>query len=130
LPQGEGFPAAVQDLLWQLPELLGVDGTLLDLSESSLDHVDVAIRRMGQQGVLTREVLPALTAYVGEVLRRAVDGQWRMREGPAGWQPWIVTADNRAHAILGIAKDIQEHGRTVSLRGFVIAKIHARGSRL
>jgi hypothetical protein len=76
----------------------------------------------------SREQLLAFMS--GEVLRRAVDGHWRMREGPAGWEPWIVAADDRAYAILGIAKDIQEHGRTVSLRAFVIAKIHGRGSSL
>lgn len=121
-PQGEGFVEQVPQLVVQLSGLLKLDATDLDGSESSLDKVDKALRRLRPQQLLTPEIFAPLTAYVGEVLRNKTKGQWEMRRGTDAdrtWEPWIVDPSGRAYAPFGIYKELLEYGRSASLRAFV-----------
>lgn len=122
LPQGEGFVEQVPQLVAQLSGLLKLDLADLDGSESSLDKVDKALRRLGPQQLLTPGVFAPLTAYVGEALRNKTNGRWEMRratDAKRTWEPWIIDPSGRAYAPFGIYKELLEYGRSASLRSFV-----------
>jgi hypothetical protein len=54
--------------------------------------LDRAVRRLGQQRVLTPDIFRPLLAYVGDVIRRVIGGRWEMRREKkrTGWEPWIT----------------------------------------
>jgi hypothetical protein len=124
LPQGEGFAAAVPELLREAPARLGIDASALDFTVESLSLLDAAVRRLGRMKAVSPEVFPWLLAYVGEVIRRTatVGGRWEMRleEDGRTWIPWIIDARGNLFPVLGFYKDLLEHGpRVLSLRTFV-----------
>jgi len=123
LPYPERFLTDVSTLTADLPRLLGIDVALLDCSEASLAVVDSAIRRLGAERVLTAEVFPSLVAYVGEVLRRQVNGSWEVDTSGERHEPDIVDAAGTRYALLRIYKQLIEYGRTASMRTFVHAAL-------
>jgi hypothetical protein len=128
LPQQEHFIDAMPELLRALPGLLDLDPVALDFNEASLGLVDVAVRRLGQQRVLTAEIFPSVLAYVGEVIRRAVGGRWEMRRDEKNdeWDPWVVAPDGRECPMLRIYKGIleEEEEEPVFLGAFASYQIH------
>jgi hypothetical protein len=74
----ETFVDSVPRLLVELPELLGVDATALDLSYPSLDKVSSACERLGMDKVMN-SCYDHLVAYVGEIIRQRINGLWAMR---------------------------------------------------
>lgn len=133
LPQGEKFAEQVPELVHKLATLLKVELALLDRTEVSLDEVDKGLRRLRPQKILTPEVFAPLTAYVGEVIRNATQGQWEMRRGSDAdqtWEPWIVDPSGRSCAPFGIYKDLLEYGRSASLRGWVAGTLATWGHRV
>jgi hypothetical protein len=98
LPEGKDFAAQVPDLVAQLPGLLNMKPEELDYSQSSLEIIDRKMRRRGREACNRPPLFPALLAYLGEVVRRQINGQWRMRLAEDGetWEPWIIDPDNRA----------------------------------
>lgn len=121
LPHGEKFAVTVPDLIRDLPLYLRLDASVLDYSETSLVAIDKAIRKIDFKELLTPDVFASLTAYVGELMRRMVDGRWHMeldRDGRT-WIPWIVDSAGSRYAPARIYKELLEHGRSVSMRSFV-----------
>jgi hypothetical protein len=125
LPLAERFEFEVPMLLTKLPALLGIDIDHLNFSEQSLDAIDSAIRRLGSEYILTPQVFPSLTAYVGEVIRRVVNGSWEVRTTRDGTrhEPDIVDPAGGRYALLRIYKQLIEYGRTASMRTFVHAAL-------
>jgi hypothetical protein len=124
LPQQKHFIEEVENLLGQLPRLIGVAEGELDLTESSLAIVDRALRHVDESEVLTPEVFPALLAYVGEVIRRRIDGEWQIREQADGtWEPDIVDKRGRQCGLLRIYKELMEYGEKASLAAFAFVRI-------
>lgn len=125
LPQGATFPEQVPKLVRDLPAHLGLDAAELNGSEASLGKIDQVLWRLGTSRIfsriLTPEVFAPLTAYVGEVIRSATGGRWEMRCGSDGetWEPWIVDPTGRYYAPFAIFKELHEHGKSASIRGFV-----------
>jgi hypothetical protein len=123
LPQGQAFPAAVPGLISDLQSRLRIDPAVLDNTEASLAAVDAAIHKLrrARRRLLTPEVFGPLIAYVGEVIRHTTGGQWEMRLAADGktWEPWIVDRAGRSYAPFMIFKELNEHGRSSSLSGFV-----------
>jgi hypothetical protein len=131
LPQGHAFAEQVPQLISGLPAHLKLDAARLDGTEASLDAVDKALRRMSHQRMLNPQVWAALTAYVGEVIRKATNGRWEMRrasDSEKTWEPWIVAPSGRSYAPFKIYKELLEYGRSASLRVFVQWEL-ARGSQ-
>jgi hypothetical protein len=131
LPQGQAFAEQVPQLISGLPAHLKLDAARLDGTEASLDAVDKALRRMSHQRMLNPQVWAALTAYVGEVIRKATNGRWEMRrasDSEKTWEPWIVAPSGRSYAPFKIYKELLEYGRSASLRVFVQWEL-ARGSQ-
>jgi hypothetical protein len=125
LPQGEGFAAAVPELLRDAPARLGIDAAALDFSVESVAFADKAVRRLGRTKASSPEVFPSLLAYIGEVVRRRVaDGRrWEMRLGDDGrtWEPWIVDTRGNHFPVLGINVQLSDDDgpRASSLREWV-----------
>jgi len=125
LPHAEVFQTQVPTLVADLPRLLGIDAKFLNFSEESLDAIDEAIRRLGSERILTPEIFPSLTAYVGEVIRRQVNGSWEIRTTRAGLrhEPDIIDPTGGRYGLLRIYKQLLEYGRTASMRAFVHAAL-------
>jgi hypothetical protein len=125
LPDPERFPSEVDALVAKLPQLLRIDVSVLDFSEDSLDVIDSAIRRLGSERLLTGDVFPSFVAYVGEVIRRHVNGVWELsapREGMLS-APDVVDVTGKRYSVLRIYKQLLEHGRDASMRAFVHAAL-------
>jgi len=135
IPESATFLERVPELLDTLPALLEVDGTALDLSEASLAVIDDGLRRNGSARFLTPELFPALTAYVGEVIRVATAGKWEMRfvEAEQVWEPWIIDPAGRAYSAFMFFKELHEYDESSSsVQGFVGGQLRAhllRGRR-
>ncbi len=125
LPQARGFVLQVPALIVELPGLLDIDTVVMDFSEASLAAVDLAIRRLGSERILTPEIFPSLLAYVGEVIRRQVNGSWEVRTTRDGTrhEPDIVDSTGGRYGLLRMYKQLLEYGRTASMRTFVHAAL-------
>jgi hypothetical protein len=126
VPQGETFAGEVPNLIAALAKRLRLDPGALDMTEGSLDAVDRALRKMSARRILTSsEVFAPLTAYLGEVIRQAIDGRWEMRQDAYDrtWIPWIVDSAGWSSSPVRIHKEFLEHGRSASTRVFVRAMI-------
>jgi hypothetical protein len=100
LPQGQTFADEVPSLIQHLSEELKVNISKLNGSEASLELIDEGIRKKGRKKCLNAEVFPALLAYIGEVIRQAVQGCWDVRptDDPEVWEPWIIDNNGKAYA--------------------------------
>jgi hypothetical protein len=127
-PQGERFAEEVPALIAALPSLIPVKPERLDYSVKSVAAVDTAIRKVKRDILFGPDVFPALVAYIGDVVRRGVGGQWTMRPGTDCWEPWIVDPKGRLFAPLTIGKEILEHHPRQYLRIHVESALHD-GSR-
>src|SRR5207302_1942969 len=99
LPQGERFIDEIPKLIDLLSEQLGIPRDHLDATETSLDEIDEALRRMGSRRALQPPIFPALMAYVGEVIRHEVGGLWRLQLAADNetWEPWVLDGQGRLH---------------------------------
>ena len=120
LPAPERFVAAAASLASRLPALLVVDEPLLDFSLDSLAVVDGAVRRLGSHAILTSEVFPSFVAYIGEVIRRQINGAWIVHEvGGARQELDLADSTGGRYGLLRLHKQLLEHGRSASMRAFV-----------
>lgn len=77
LPQGEGFPLKVPELVQDLRARLGLDQHILDGSLTSLSALDNTLPRWMRHHDLPPDLLPPLVAYIGEIVRTATGGKQR-----------------------------------------------------
>ena len=126
LPDGREFVRHLPELLTKLPLYLGLPESALDFSKESLQFVDDAITRLGSDRVLRPDHFSALTAYVGEVIRVAVNGKWDMRLDDSGavWEPWIVDPAGGAYAAFMFVRSLYED-EMPSLHGFVLGQLQS-----
>ncbi|MBI3911833.1 MAG: hypothetical protein HY320_13000 [Armatimonadetes bacterium] len=102
LPGGSSFPDCVPGLIDQLALRLRIPREQMDGSLDSLEVVDATLRRMEDaEGIAPDDpdLIAPVVAYVGEVLRKAVDGEWEMvfdKEHQV-WEPYIVDKRGRRY---------------------------------
>jgi hypothetical protein len=120
-PPGKGFLDQFPQLLAALPDLIDVEASTLDTTESSIDAIDGAIVAQGSERFLVGDVFPSAIAYVGEVIRRAVGGRWDVlsQDGGRTWEPDIIDSHGNRCNLLRTYKEILEHGQEGNLRAFV-----------
>lgn len=127
IPQGASFPDQVPDLIRALPKALELAWTPSGDDLPDLDAVEGAVRRLGQQRVLEPDVLPAVVAYVGELIRRQVGGEWTAQDSGQGFEPDLMVR-GRHCGLMRIYKEILEDDRDVSLRAFVEHHLRVHGA--
>jgi hypothetical protein len=122
LPQQQRFVAQLEQLLQAVPDRLGIEAGALDYSEKSLAQIDRAIKKLGIERALTSDIFPVVVAYVGEVIRRALDGRWEVREESRRgcWEPWITAPGGYECMLTRLYKEVMEG--TASTRAF--ADVH------
>lgn len=87
IPDGRGFLAKVPQLVARLERRLGVGAGRLDYSPQSLRRLDAyiaGVQRTHTTAQTDAQLFQELTAYYGETLRRATNGEWRIREEKTG----------------------------------------------
>ena len=87
IPDGNGFIANIQQLVSRLERRLGVGTGKLDFSRASLRRLDVLVAGFHSSHTTAQtdpKLFQELTAYYGESLRRALNGEWRAREERVG----------------------------------------------
>jgi hypothetical protein len=103
-PQHQDFIAEIPSLISKLPQVLNIPSTKLDMSESSLLQINRAICRKGKIECEIPDIVQMLTAYLGEMLRQAVNGQWEMRsvthsrEGEIKF-PWVIAPNGHTSPV-------------------------------
>lgn len=98
LPYGQDFVEHVPALVDELAVLFNIPRAELDNSMESLNKLQPKVRRRGYRNCLEAPIFPALVAYLGEVMRQQVNGQWLMRppwQVPDIWEPYIVDPQGR-----------------------------------
>lgn len=95
-PYGVSFPAQAISLIQQLPRLMGLPPDDLDFTFDSLKAFDRVLKDADLDEALEAPIFSALVAYCGEVLRRAIQGDWYMHNAEKFadiWEPWVRSAD-------------------------------------
>jgi hypothetical protein len=139
-PNGAGFIDAVPSLIEELPARLKLRPEAFDGSVDGLARLDRAAQRVGGQACLIDpNILAPLVAYVGEVMRNVIGGDWVIATDLGqDWQPVIVGADGRRYPTYSIFKELLESGSMYALvavrtrcemRGFVRCRTGIFASR-
>jgi len=123
-PSTRDFVEEVPTLLSALPGLLAMGVSSVGFDEAGLLQVDRAVAKIGRQRVLSAELFPAVLAYVGEAIRRGIQGAWSTRRAGDGLlEPCIVGASGDTCNLVPLYKHLAEGPRTVSLQPFISAEI-------
>jgi hypothetical protein len=94
LPPIDEFLRDVQAHAAALGPRLGIPDATLDGTVASLEAVDKALRRIPRPERLVADLVTPLTAYVGEVYRRASGGHWM--KPPPTYTRWGVEHPTKA----------------------------------
>jgi len=90
IPDGHKLVSDIPQLVSRLEKRLRMGAVKLDYSRASLKRVDAYLAgylRSHSTMQTDSQLFQELTAYYGETLRRAVGGEWRVREDEAHKQP-------------------------------------------
>jgi hypothetical protein len=109
IPDGQALIESVPQLVARLEKRLRLRAGALDYSRASLKRLDSYIRGFHRSHT-TAQTNPSLfqemTAYYGETLRRAIAGEWRVREERVG-KSHIQKVPNISFNSGGTAKEIK-----------------------
>jgi hypothetical protein len=136
-PSGRDFIDAVGQLAQEVAGKLQIGPEVLNGSVDSLEYVDEAAQRLvGQNLFDDPTILAPIVAYVGEVMREATDGHWKIRtsEFRKGgdsdrWEPVIVGANGREYRPFGIFKALLERGSVWARVEVDLGEFGSLGSR-
>jgi len=90
IPDGHKLVSEIPQLVSRLEKRLRLGAGKLDYSRASLKRIDAYLAGYLRSHTTMQtdpQFFQELTAYYGETLRRAVDGEWRVREDEAHKQP-------------------------------------------
>jgi hypothetical protein len=112
LPLADEFIRHIPELVTSLPRLLRVDPASLDGTEESIAVIDIVVDELGSGHFSTPDVFQSVVAYVGEVIRRRIDGSWDVQLGQDGrtWEPDIIDRYGKKCSLLRLYNEILEHG--------------------
>src|SRR5205823_6040125 len=83
IPDAQSFIASIPQLTLNLQKRLRAGAQALDYSSASLKRLDLYIasyQRLHTTADTDPQLFQELTAYYGETLRRALNGQWRIHQ--------------------------------------------------
>jgi hypothetical protein len=97
LPSQEQFIEEIPSLISNLARELEIVPSELDRTQESLLILDQAITRKNRQSYIdssSKKILGSLIAYIGEVIRVAINGEWQIRQNSeSGWEPVIISSN-------------------------------------
>lgn len=94
ISDGESFPKNIATYRKRLAGIIQITSRQLDYSVKSLGCVDIAVRKkLSVKERAGAGAFDVLVAYVGEVIRRNLSGEWQMRFNARHkcWEPWVVS---------------------------------------
>jgi hypothetical protein len=100
IPEGSQFPTRVPGLITELAKQIGLPPDHIDYSMDGLAQVEELVRNQFEPRQRTkRNLFLPLVAYVSEVARQTINGQWEMRlaSDAKTWEPWIVDANGNEY---------------------------------
>ena len=126
-PQGKNFVDCVDALIADLPSLLQLSVQRIDFSDDELAAVDRRLRKLPKAEFEGPKLFAALVAYVGECIRRSVDGKWEMVAGSDGTSvPQVVDSRGTVYLPTRIYKDFIDSGHIPSIARFIAGTLGRR----
>jgi hypothetical protein len=135
-PQGRQFLQELDKWCRLLAECCG--GCNLDYSLQSLTRIEEYVcGHFGAEDRVSSPIFPAMTAYIGEIIRRRVSGAWKIQHTGIGdlWEPFVsVSGSDQIYPFMIIYESLYEEelvaGEVGSLFGAVIGTIAYYGGDL
>ena len=129
LPPGARLPESLPELLASVAPALSLPA-MPSLNIEGVAEVEAALLRLPLERAFSAEVFLAVVAFVGEVIRIAVNGIWKSRLGTDGatWEPEVIDRNGKPCRLWGIGKELNEIGGEGSLVGFAEHRIFRVGS--
>jgi hypothetical protein len=119
----EDFVEHIGEFVGMLPSKLEIPAARLDFSMESLSILDRAIARLGRKTKGDFEnIVDAIIAYVGEVVRVQTSGKWTPRFDAECdvWEPFVTSSSGRMHAVhLLVVDELLEQYPRFSVAGAV-----------
>jgi hypothetical protein len=114
----------------RLQSRLGLAPSAADWTVQSLAMLDASMHHMKASEVLAPSVFAPLLAYVGEVIRRALNGRWYFAAaGPRGHEPaMIIGVHGERCAIADLYGELLEGWPAVGVGSYVELKLGERSS--
>jgi hypothetical protein len=99
IPNQERFIEEIPFLISSLAKELEIDPSELDQTLESLLILDQAIATKSRQNYIdnsNRRILGSLIAYIGEVVRVAINGSWQIKQNSgSGWEPVVIATNGK-----------------------------------
>lgn len=129
----DAFLLGIPGLIRALAEKLGIEAEALDGSMESLGDLEERVWELGGEKFSEPAHLLPLITYLGEVIRRQVGGEWRVRYEAADgvWEPYVVDPEGRFYNpwLTPSGMLLEEEGPG-SLEAALIAEIYTRRGSL
>jgi hypothetical protein len=133
LPKRERFLTEISSLIDNLAKELQLDLAVLDRTLESLLIIDKAIngKSQRQQYINSKgeKILGFLIAYIGEVVRVAIDGEWSIIEiTEKEWEPVIVSSNGKTYDFCIMVFDELYEAPTISFYDLALMLVEAQKS--
>jgi hypothetical protein len=103
IPSQERFITEIPLLISNLAKELELDPSELDKTLDSLLAVDRAVSNKNRQMYIdnsNKRILGSLIAYIGETIRIAINGEWKITQhSGAAWEPIIIDPNGKASSL-------------------------------
>jgi hypothetical protein len=130
LPNQERFIEEIPSLISNLAREFEIDLSELDRTQESLLILDQAIAGRNRQSYIdssSKKILGSLIAYIGEVVRTAIDGEWQIRQNSgSGWEPVIVSSNGATSSFCIMVFDELYEAESSSFYDIVLMLIEAQ----
>lgn len=85
------FKQCLNDPVKAIAEVIEIDEKSLDFTAESIKALDSQLSQYYMHSYLRQKLLPRVTAYFGEVLRKEIGGEWKITDDKhsIGWRPTL-----------------------------------------
>ncbi len=109
IPSAERFMEEIPSMISNIAKKFEINPFELDRTLESILILDKAIARNNQRSYANNnmEILGSLIAYIGEVIRITINGEWRIKQdsGSSAWEPVIVAQNGKISSFCIIVFD-------------------------
>jgi hypothetical protein len=119
-PSHKTFVDCVDAMIADLPSLLQLSTSRIDFSDDELAAIDRKLRKLSRTQFKAPKLYAAVVAYVGEFVRRRVDGKWEMTQtGSLPPVPKIVDSAGAVRYPTRLSKLFLDSGHVPSIKSFI-----------